>query len=53
MAEDFNNESNVIKANDTKGSANIYYTIAMEKIRDVSGILLLLLLLISNIFLLE
>ncbi|XP_060789766.1 cTAGE family member 5 isoform X1 [Neoarius graeffei] len=35
MAEGFNNDSDVMEGNDTKGSANIYYTLAMEKIRDV------------------
>ncbi|KAK3537474.1 hypothetical protein QTP70_012053 [Hemibagrus guttatus] len=34
-SEGFNNDSDVMEANDTKGSANIYYTLAMEKIRDV------------------
>lgn len=37
MAEGFNNDSDVMEGNDTKGSANIYYTLAMEKIRDVSA----------------
>lgn len=37
MAEGFNNDSDVMEVNDTKGSANIYYTLAMEKIRDVSA----------------
>lgn len=37
MAEGFNNVSDVVEVNDTKGIANIYYTLAMEKIRDVSA----------------
>ncbi|KAI5610878.1 cTAGE family member 5 isoform X8 [Silurus asotus] len=35
MAEEFNNDSRVMEVNDTKGSASFYYTLAMEKIRDV------------------
>lgn len=36
MAEGFNNDSVAVEGNDTKGSASIYYSLAKEKIRDVS-----------------
>lgn len=37
MAEGFNNESDGVEVNDTKASVSVYYTLAMEKIRDVSA----------------
>lgn len=37
MADGFMNDSDVVEVNDTKASASIYYTLAMEKIRDVSA----------------
>lgn len=35
MADDFKAESLVTEASDVKGAAKIYYTLAVEKLRDV------------------
>ena len=35
MAEEFKSESAVTEANDIGGTARIYYSLALEKIRDV------------------
>ncbi len=37
MADEFKAESVVTEATDMKGAAKIYYTLAVEKIKDVCG----------------
>lgn len=37
MVDEFNAESVVTEATDVKGAAKIYYTLAVEKLKDVCG----------------